>query len=273
MTLDAAGTGPSEPDFDRRVRRLVWSDPALEPPVGSLLPGVEGDQPLLPLVVLVPVLDRPQNVGPLVESFDISGTPGRLLFLVNPDDTAELQAVTDAALAHDFVGYFATTGVTWPEKINVGFTYARTVADWVLFAADDVTFHEGWWDQTAALRAQPEINVIGTNDLGNPAVMSGDHATHPLVRSSYIGTVDDPSKIVHDGFGHWYVDTEFVLTAKIRGCWAPCLAAVVEHNHPYWQKGGWDKTYDKGESTAVKDKILFESRIPLLQKLAEELGA
>lgn len=212
-------------------------------------------------------------MGLLVESFDVSGTPGRLLFLVNPDDLEELKAVTDASLHHDFVGYITTAGVTWPEKINVGFRYARTIAEWALFCADDVTFHEGWWDQTAALRAQPEINVIGTNDLGNAAVMAGDHATHPLVRCSYLGTVDDPDSIVCPLYSHWYVDNEFVVTAKIRGCWAPCLSAVVEHNHPYWHKGEWDDTYTRGEANSIKDGILWESRIPLLQKLDRELNA
>ena len=221
-----------------------------------------------PLLVLVPVLDRPQNVAPLVASHKFSGTPGRLLFLVNPDDTAELQAIQDAGAS-----YMTVAAVTWPEKINEGFKYARTVAEWALFGADDVTFHEGWWDATAPLRAQPEINVIGTNDLGNPAVIAGDHATHPLVRTSYIGTVDDPDLIVCPLYHHWYVDNEFVITAKIRGCWASCPTAVIEHNHPYWQKGEWDATYDKGEQGAIVDGITWQNRVPLIQAYADEVMA
>jgi len=221
-----------------------------------------------PLLVLVPVLDRPQNVAPLVASHKFSGTPGRLLFLVNPDDTAELQAIQDAGAS-----YMTVTAVTWPEKINEGFKYARTVADWALFGADDVTFHEGWWDATAALRAQPEINVIGTNDLGNPAVIAGDHATHPLVRTSYLGTVDDPDKIVHDGYKHSFVDNEFVTTAKIRGCWAACPGAVIEHNHPFWGKTHWDDTYGKGQATLDADGALWQfDRVPRLIRYAKSLG-
>lgn len=275
MFSDDLRADSADSDFDRRVRRLVWSDPDSEPPVPSLLPGVDDTQevhPPTPLIVLVPVLNRPQNVAPLCESFVASKTPGRLMFVVESGDTAELEAVYDACVKYEPVCLFATsTARTWPEKINVAFTRG-TNAEWVLFCADDVTFHENWWEATAPLRAQPEIMVIGTNDLGNPAVMSGDHATHPLVRGSYLGTVDNPEAIVHTGYQHWYVDNEFVITAKIRGVWAPCLAAVVEHNHPYWQKGEWDSTYEKGQQGAVLDQIEWTNRIPLLQKLDQELN-
>lgn len=213
------------------------------------------------LIVLVPVLDRPANVSPLVASHALSDTPGSLCFVVTRGDDAELEAV-DASGAD----YILTDAVTWPEKINAAYQmiHAERLAEWVLFGADDITFHEGWWDATAPLRAQPEINVIGTNDLGNPRVIAGDHTTHPLVRSTYLGTIDDPDAIVHTGYHHWCVDDEFLWTAKLRGCWAFCPGAVIEHNHPYWGKGAWDDTYTRGEANHEADMALWRERAKLL---------
>lgn len=211
------------------------------------------------LIVLVPVLDRPANVAPLIESWQASKTPGILRFLVTDLDYTEI-----AELKRCGADYWETDLVTWPEKINRAYTRVRDTADWILFGADDVTFHEDWFANTAPLRATPEISVIGTNDLGNPRVLAGDHTTHPLVRSTYLGTVDDPEAIVHTGYHHWCVDDEFLWTAKLRGCWVFCPTAVVEHNHPYWGKGEMDETYVKGEANAEADMNLWKERAKLL---------
>ncbi len=212
-----------------------------------------------PLIVLVPVLNRPQNVAPLIESFEASGTPGALIFVMTEGDADE-QTVVKAATPY----WMESPLVTWPEKINWAYNYVRDNADWVLFGADDITFHEGWWDATGPLRAVPEVSVIGTNDLGNPRVIAGEHTTHALVRSTYLGTVDDPDSIVHTGYKHWCVDDEFLWTAKMRGCWSFCPGAVIEHNHPYWKKGEWDDTYAKGEENSAADLALWAERAPLL---------
>lgn len=268
-----ASDGSVDLDSGGDVRRVVAVHGGRERDLHGVVGPLEGSTEAVPLVVLVPVLNRPQNVVPLVESF-LDTTPGRLCFVGQYDDSdAEKVAVHDACVAYEQVTAIWSSARTWPEKINLAYRTVRMAADWVLFGADDVTFHDGWFEQTAALRAQPEISVIGTNDLGNPRVLSGDHAVHPLVRSSYIGTVDDPDAIVHTGYHHWCVDDEFIITAKIRGVWAPCLTAVVEHNHPYWQKGKWDATYAKGESRAVEDQKLWQSRIPLLQQYADQVMA
>ncbi len=215
-----------------------------------------------PLIVLVPVLNRPQNVAPLIESFEASGTPGLLTFVVTNTDGKEERAILQAQVER--VGFVTTTNITWPDKINWAYQRVRDTADWVLFGADDITFHEGWWDATKPLRDVPEISVIGTNDLGNPRVIAGEHTTHALVRSSYLGTVDDPDAIVHTGYKHWCVDDEFLWTAKMRGCWAFCPGAVIEHNHPYWKKAEWDDTYTKGEENSAADLALWAERAPLL---------
>lgn len=223
------------------------------------------------LAVLVPVLNRPQNVVPLVESF-LSGCPDNsvLLFLVNKYDGEELRAIdtaTDKLTSPDYarVDVYPTTYETWPQKINLGAAIAQ--ADWYLCAADDITFIPGWWDATADLRADPQIGVIGTNDshngTGNAAVAEGTHTCHPLIRGTYIrdyGTWqidpgDGPGKAVSDAYHHWYVDNELVITAKLRNAWAFCADAVLEHRHPYWGFDvPFDETYQLGQSHAEEDK-------------------
>lgn len=211
------------------------------------------------VIVLVPVLRRPQNVAPLVESFAKSDTPGQLLFLVDLDDEREIRAIEAAGQ-----GYRIAPRQSWPCKINYG--YRATSEPWLLCAADDVNFHSGWFQATKPLR-DSGYSVIGTNDLGNPRVLRGEHSTHTLVRRSYadeFGTLDGPAAIVHEGYRHWCVDDELVATAKARGALAFCREAIVEHRHPYWGAAKWDDTYALGESRAREDLALWAERRKLL---------
>lgn len=222
------------------------------------------------LAVLVPVLNRPGNVAPLVESFAESDTPGSLFFVVQRSDHAELDAIRDAGASHLLV---ADTITTWPQKINHA---VRNIhADWYLFGADDVRFHHHWWHATRQARRQ--YKVIGTNDLRNERVIAGDHATHPLVEGRYardVPMVDGRRGPLHEGYRHWFVDDEFVTTAKIRGVWTSCPSAVVEHFHPYWNdEVDKDLTYILGEANAAADRREFQIRSVMLRNLAEAVGA
>ena len=216
------------------------------------------------LAVLVPVLNRPQNVAPLVESF-LVGCPedSQLWFIVNANDYDEYGEVREHRGKR--VDYLFADGTTWASKINRG-TDCVSSADWYLCAADDVTFTPGWWEATKELRDDERIGVIGTNDsttgTGNPRVLAGEHTCHPLVRRSYIetcGTIDTPGLAVHPGYQHWCVDDELVWTAKLRNAWAFCRDAVIEHHHPFWKPNevAWDDTYAKGDANKEADMALW----------------
>ena len=61
--------------------------------------------------------------------------------------------------------------------------------------ADDLNFHPGW--DTAALAVMDGwVQVVGTNDLLNPYVTAGLHATHYLVDRRYL---DDVGGVVDQG--------------------------------------------------------------------------
>lgn len=215
----------------------------------------------LPLATLVPVLNRPDNVRPLIESFRDSKTPGLLIFiaeLADIDERIELERNAYPSMRTITV----VDAHTWPQKINVGIQ--QIAANWYLCAADDVEFRQGWWETTKLLRDDSRIGVIGTNDLGNPRVIAGQHTCHPLIRRDYIlnhGTWDTPRQAIHEGYRHWYCDDELVITAKMRDAWAFCPEAIIKHNHPYWTGGTLDSTYLEGESHANEDHATFLTRM------------
>lgn len=184
------------------------------------------------VAVIVPVLDRPQNVAPLVESFRAANDGTAILYFVaQEDDTEELKAI--APLEGDDVQVVVCDPdvVSFAQKVNAA--YACNPAPWVFLAGDDVEFQPGWL--AAARELSDRFDVIGTSDGGkNLPVMTGDHADHMFVRAAYIdaygAALDGPGVVCHEGYRHFYVDKELVELAKRRGVFAPCLESVVVHN-------------------------------------------
>ncbi len=216
------------------------------------------------LVALCPVLNRPKNLGPLVQSFNDSlegeNVEASMLFLVNVDDTAEIKALRELALWHIVVPW-GNGPRDYVRKMLWG--VARTTSDWILLAADDLRFHKGWFRAALNVHIASGCLVIGTNDMANPTVMRGDHATHPLVHREYVkyGTIDNPDELLHSGYCHNSVDCEFVETAKARGQFAHARGSLVEHIHPTFRRTvKRDSTYQKGMEYALRDKQLFRRR-------------
>lgn len=210
------------------------------------------------VAVLVPVLRRPQNVSPLVASLESSGAGGaELYFIADEDDTAEVDAIRAAGMEP----LFSDHGSFYAQKINAG--YEQTTEPWLFLAADDVRFHRGWLQQARKLFHL--FDVIGTNDLGNRAVMAGTHSTHTFVRRSYVddigASLDGPGVVLHEGYEHQYCDTEMVAVAKRRQVWSPCLTSVVEHLHPFWGKAAPDDVYRIGQQASRQDSALFKARV------------
>ena len=153
-------------------------------------------------------------------------------------------------------------GISFAQRMNAG--YAVTDEAWVFITGDDVVFRPGWLDHAQAVAGE-KFDVVGTNDLGNPRVVSGEHATHMMIRRSYIDATgaswDGPKNLCHEGYRHWYVDDEIVAAAQQRGVWAAALGSVVEHFHPAWGKADTDDVYQFGQSFADEDRKIFEKRV------------
>jgi glycosyltransferase involved in cell wall biosynthesis len=214
------------------------------------------------VAILIPVLRRPHRVEPLLDSIEqATPEPHEVVFICSPEDDAERDAVRQVGLEPLMLNQRCRPG-DYARKINAGVN--ATTAPFVLLAADDLRFRKSWFER-AASRMSDTVGVVGTNDLGNRAVMRGNHATHSLVARWYcqLGTVDNPDQVLHEGYDHNFVDNEFVQTAQARGAWAFAPDSVVEHLHPSWEKGEWDSTYERGRSGWYHDQRLYRRRARL----------
>lgn len=197
------------------------------------------------LAILVPVLNRPHRVEPLLESIWTTVPDAETLFLLSPGDTAEREALAAAGAQCYRPAYIAPPTFAfevdgnYAAKINAGL--ALTDADTLFLGADDLRFVEGWYEE-AKTHLTDGIGVVGVNDL---IPRQRDHTTHFLVTREYAqrGTIDEPDKLLHEGYQHEFVDDEFVATARHRGAYAYAPHAVVEHLHPMVGKAPVDSLY------------------------------
>lgn len=216
--------------------------------------------------VLIPMLGRPHRVESILDSLDESADPGypvRAVFICSPDDEQVLTEV-DGSGADFIVMTEPVRPGDYARKTNAGFAY--TEGEWVFLGASDLRFHGGWALHAVERGEEYQAGVVGTNDMGNPTVIRGDHSTHSLVRRSYIeetgGGWDGPGVVYHEGYFHQYVDTELVTAAQARGRWVFAHDSRVEHLHPLWRKGEMDDTYRRAleHQMGRKDALLFRQR-------------
>lgn len=214
--------------------------------------------------VIVPVMRRPQNAAPFMESL-VASCGLATVHAVYDEDDQDTYIAWSAAGAY-MVPNYGTPG-TFAQKVNAGYEYTSEYvpSPWLLLVGDDVRFHPGWLDHALEAARVTGADVIGTNDLSNPRVMRGEHATHLLVRRSYIdehgSSWDGPKIVAHEGYRHWFVDDEIVTAAKQRGVWAMALASKIEHLHPIFGKAEQDDVYELGQKSAAKDEMLYRGRV------------
>jgi len=209
------------------------------------------------VTVLVPILGRPHRVGPLVESIRAT-SDAAIVFVVSPGDVEVHHAID--AVGCDAVVVAGPRPGDYARKINAGIS--ATFTPLIFTGADDLLFHPGWLDAATACLA-PGVGVVGTNDLGSKRVMAGDHATHSLVTRDYVtefGTIDEPGKLLHEGYPHEFVDDELVATAKHRGAWAFSADSHVEHLHPNWGKAPMDPLYARQRDRMRRGRRVFMRR-------------
>ena len=208
------------------------------------------------IAVLIPTLGRPANVQRVID--DLEPTVRRDLidpiFIVEAHDTATMDAIE--AIQRTYI--INRRSPSYAGAINTA--VEMTTHDYLFIGADDLHFHDGWLDPLLDLAQR--YGLTGTNDLHNPEVLAGEHATHYLVTREYanLGTIDGHEPLLHEGYSHNYCDTEAIATAKHRGQFRPCLDSVVEHLHWAWGLAGMDDTYTKGAKNIHADQALFTSR-------------
>lgn len=200
------------------------------------------------VAILVPVLGRPQSVEPLLASIDGSTrVDHRVLFLASPGDEAVIAELERAGAEYHVAGWPPEIGGDYARKINLG--VRLTTEPVIVTAAGDVSFLPDWYEEAVALLTG-RVMVVGTNDLCNPRVMSGEHATHFVVLREYplqFGTIDEPQSgmLMHEGYPHEYVDDEFIGTARFRRRYRFAPNSCIEHLHPMCAKGENDEMYEQ----------------------------
>lgn len=214
------------------------------------------------VAILIPVLRRPQNIYPLVESIlNTTNVSFDIVFIVSPGDHQEISELDRLKQPYLIMEDNYEGRGDYARKINAGFEEVE--AEWYFTGSDDLQFHPFWFEVAMEVHNQTGACVIGTNDLGSPVVTSGQHATHSLVLRDYVsecGTIDETGKILHEGYKHNFVDSELVGTAKWRDAWAFAVNSRVQHNHPDWRKGVNDSVYQIGKNTFRSDQQYFETR-------------
>lgn len=208
------------------------------------------------LVILVPVLRRPHRVAPLLESIRVTCN-ARVLFLCTYGDDAQIDAVDDAGEECVIINHHPGD---YARKILVG--YLMTTEPHIFCGADDLLFHPGWYEAACA-KLTEGIGVVGTNDLTNPRVMSGEHSTHSLMTREYIdqyGTIDQLYTPLHLGYWHEHVDDEAIGTAKFRKAWAFAEDSHVEHLHPMAGKAPMDEMYAAQDERMAQSAPIFQRR-------------
>lgn len=205
------------------------------------------------VALLIPVLRRPQNVKPLLDSIRESTTvPYRTLFIADPGDIEEQDAIAAEG------GWMISPGGNYASKIRAG--VEATDEPYVLLGADDIRPRRGWFEAARAAMNR-RVQVVGLNDLiARP--QRPNHATHFLMtrEAAELPTIDGMRGPLCDLYRHWWTDDELIATATKRGMYAYCRTARVEHvNHPMIG-GADDATYQKGRATARRDARTFHRR-------------
>jgi hypothetical protein len=210
----------------------------------------------MPVAILIPTYKRPHRVAAVTENVLESTEHANVYFICEADDKDTIDTVTFTVGANLIVNERSRS---YAGAIN---TAVKQIDEPYLFAgADDLNFHRGWYEAAFA-KMQFPVKVVGTNDLYNPDVLSGAHATHYLVETEYAqrGCVDHTGVMLSEAYHHNYTDTEFIATAQARNVYAPCREAVVEHNHWVWGRAQMDETYAKGRDTERLDYAKFCER-------------
>ena len=211
------------------------------------------------IAVVIPTYGRPDRLQRVADDIEANtSSPHVIVFAVEGDDT-------DTIAAAEAIGHIVVINESRANYSGAITTaYRKVDADFYFAGADDLHFHAGW-DEAALAHMDGWVMVVGTNDLLNPYVTAGAHATHYLVDRTYLdeigGVVDQgPGSFLNDGYDHQYTDTEFIGTAKMRARFRPCFDSIVEHLNAWSPKGEVDATAHKTMRSIDADSKLYDSR-------------
>ena len=221
----------------------------------------------MPCAILVPSLNRPQNLRELVANIH-ANTPEEhfILFAVSDDESKAILDELDEWYLDD-----SDTDdrryVTRMNKLVRHIDDAKTV----FFGSDDVRHHMGWLSAGIQAMLDQDKACVVVNDMTNPA------GTQGLMRSDFIplAVVDSPGDAFHSGYLHNFADNEMWLTTQRYDQYGRAEHSVVEHLHPLYQKSNalsWDETYRHAMEGWKHDEDLFRERSMLIRRATAGRG-
>jgi hypothetical protein len=203
------------------------------------------------LVILVPVLARPQRVKPVLDAFMRTVPGARVCFIPNEDDQPEIAAIEAAGgeILCKLNGNYAV-------KINTA--VELTGEPLIFLGADDLLPLPGWFEAAAAY-LHGSVQVVGMNDLIR---RSREHTTHFLMTRGYAErpTISGERGPLCERYDHSCVDDELIGTARHRFAYAYAVDARVQHLHPDNRTADMDETYRKGRAMLREDRRLWRHR-------------
>lgn len=201
------------------------------------------------IATLVPTFRRADKLAEFIKNHNKTSKEAKLYFVVEPDDL-ETQILLDKLGEK----YFVFNG-EYVAAINHGFD--NTEEEFVLCAADDVVFFDGWDQKLLKLTKDPSKHIFGGIDEWKIS-MTQKHISHPLIRRSHFS-----SPLYHPEYVHYMCDIEFVQRGLREGCVMITPEILISHPHTvseHLEQKNWDETYKKSFEKIAYDRDLYERR-------------
>lgn len=217
----------------------------------------------LPCAILVPSLNRPQNLERVVANIH-EATPEDHFILFAVSDSESMRILDELGEWYlddsdqDDHRYVTRMNKLVRKAVSYG-------AQTMFFGSDDVIHHYGWLTRALSVMEKEGVSLVVVNDLHNSI------GTQAIIRRQYLrkAVFDAPGKAFHPGYLHNFADNEQFYTAARRGEYARALDSVVEHLHPTFggpKAAPWDETYVNAQRGWDQDIEVWRERAELINR-------
>lgn len=210
---------------------------------------------LLPTAILVPSLNRPQNIKRTAESIHRKTPEEHFILWCVSDD--ESKAVLDE-LGEWYLDDSDSEDRRYVTRMNRLLEYLDD-AETVFFASDDVLFYDLWLGHALKALDESGKSVAVVNDRRNV------NGTQAVVRRGYLerAVFDHPGLAFWPDYEHNFADNEMFAWADKQGELIRVKHSVVEHLHPVFgslNADPWDEVYRDCRASYWRDQARFKER-------------
>lgn len=211
--------------------------------------------------ILIPSLNRPQNLEPLLRSIQFATPEDHYVFLMVSDSESVKIA---RELGHPYLDDSDNPDKRYVTRNNEMVRHLRPGTKQVFFGSDDIEFYPHWLDEALIVMNRGYDVVVG-DDLRN------QNGTMALMNVNYFSRAvfDRPGDVFHNGYIHNFADTEQFFTAKVQGTFARAMNSRVEHLNPVFYGARalpYDETYSLSRIGNDHDAALYAAREPLISE-------